>query len=77
MELCQLPTAPLVLKFGIHQGQAGRKRVRGIKEGNIFIHMLLQEHTPGSSATSCYHYHKKNGKQANVTLHAWWMSCQQ
>jgi hypothetical protein len=32
MERFQLPSAPLVLQFGIHQGQAGRKRVRGTKE---------------------------------------------
>jgi hypothetical protein len=31
-ELNPLPTAPLVLKFGIHQGQAGRKGVRGGEE---------------------------------------------
>jgi hypothetical protein len=35
MELFQLPTAPLVLKFGIHQGQAGRKGVRGVEEEGI------------------------------------------
>jgi hypothetical protein len=32
MELNPLPVAPLVLKFGIHLGQAGRKRVRGVEE---------------------------------------------
>jgi hypothetical protein len=29
MDLISLPTAPLVLKIGIHQGQAERKGVRG------------------------------------------------
>jgi hypothetical protein len=29
MELFQRLVAPLVLKIGIHQGQAGRKGVRG------------------------------------------------
>jgi hypothetical protein len=34
MELNPLPVAPLVLKFGIHLGQAGRKGVRwGEEEG--------------------------------------------
>jgi hypothetical protein len=34
MEFFQLQVAPLVLKFGIHQGQAGRKGVRrGEEEG--------------------------------------------
>jgi hypothetical protein len=34
MELFQRSVAPLVLKFGIHQGQAGRKGVRrGEEEG--------------------------------------------
>jgi hypothetical protein len=28
MELFQRSVAPLVLKFGIHQGQTGRKEVR-------------------------------------------------
>jgi hypothetical protein len=32
MELIQLPVAPLVLKYGIHLGQAGRKGVRGGEE---------------------------------------------
>jgi hypothetical protein len=33
MELFQLQVAPLVLKFGIHQGQTGRKGVsRGEEE---------------------------------------------
>jgi hypothetical protein len=34
MELFQLQVAPLVLKFGIHQGQTGRKGGRrGEEEG--------------------------------------------
>jgi hypothetical protein len=32
MELNPLPVAPLVLKFGIHLGLAGRKGVRGGEE---------------------------------------------
>jgi hypothetical protein len=32
MELFQRPVAPLVLKFGIHQEQAGRKGVRRVEE---------------------------------------------
>jgi hypothetical protein len=32
MELFQRLVAPLVLKIGIHQGQAGRKGVRGGEE---------------------------------------------
>jgi hypothetical protein len=32
MELFRRLVAPLVLKFGIHQGQAGRKGVRGGEE---------------------------------------------
>jgi hypothetical protein len=32
MELFQRLVAPLVLKIGIHQGQAGRKGVRGVEE---------------------------------------------
>jgi hypothetical protein len=32
MELFQLQVAPLVLKFGIHQEQAGRKGVRSGEE---------------------------------------------
>jgi hypothetical protein len=32
MELNPLPVAPLVLKFGIHLKQAGRKGVRGGEE---------------------------------------------
>jgi hypothetical protein len=33
MELNPLPVAPLVLKFGIHLGQAERKEVRGRGRG--------------------------------------------
>jgi hypothetical protein len=32
MELFQIQVAPLVLKFGIHQGQTGRKGVSRIEE---------------------------------------------
>jgi hypothetical protein len=32
MELNPLPVAPMVLKFGIHLRQAGRKGVRGARE---------------------------------------------
>jgi hypothetical protein len=58
MELFQRLVAPLVLKIGIHQGQAGRKAVRGVEDegwsGGVESFSIVTEFTTSLDWAAVY-----------------------